>query len=249
MSETAPDSRRLQDYRDHYRRDAEAIVDPHDLPATRRASEERRFEALVRQLALRAGERVLDMGCGSGWLAERCRRKGARVWAADIALLGVAGARQRFPQVPHYQVADIYHLPFRNESFDAAVLSEVAEHLEDVDRGLAELARLLRPGGRLLVSVPYRETIVEHLCIHCNQLTPANAHLHSFDVPKLTAYLQRAGLEPGTPLLVNNKALELVGAPRLTRSLPYAAWRALDRLSIALVGRAAFLGLVARKPA
>ena len=127
------------------------------------------------------------------------------------------------------------------------MLSEVAEHLEDLPGALAEVAHLLRPGGRLLVSVPYRETIVEHLCIHCNRLTPANAHLHSFDEEKLAAHLHAQGLAPGPFLLLNNKALELVGLPRWTRSWPYWAWRGLDRLSNVLVGRAGFLGMLAVK--
>jgi SAM-dependent methyltransferase len=248
MTQSAP-ARRLRDYRDHYRADAAAILDPRALAPARRASEERRLETLVRLLRLRPGEGLLDLGCGSGWLAERCRRAGARVWAADLALAGVAGAKARFPQVHHYQVADVYHLPFAPARFDAVALSEVAEHLEDLAGALAEVARLLRPGGRLLVSVPYREVIAEHLCIHCNRLTPANAHLHSFDEGKLAACLRGQGLEPGPPLLVNNKALELVGFPRWTRAWPYWAWRACDRLSIALVGRAAFLGMLATKPA
>lgn len=247
MTQRASGSRRLQDYRHHYRLDAEAIVDPQALPPTRRASEERRLEALVRLLNLQAGEKLLDMGCGSGWLADRCRRAGARVWAADIAPSGVAGARARYPQVDHFQVADVYHLPFAAGCFDAVVLSEVAEHLEHLAGALAEVTRLLRPGGRLLVSVPYREIIVEHLCIHCNRLTPANAHLHSFDEEKLASYLRGQGLKPSRCLLVNNKALELVGLPRWTRSWPYWAWRGLDRLSNALVGRAGFLGMLALK--
>lgn len=246
-SSGAAGNRRLQDYQHHYRVDAEAILDPQALPPTRRASEERRFEALVRLLQLRSGEKLLDVGCGSGWLADRCQGAGARVWAADLALSGIARARARFPRVAHFQVADVYHLPFAVGSFDAVVLSEVAEHLEDLPQALAELARLLRPGGRLLVSVPYRETIVEHLCIHCNRLTPANAHLHSFDETKLASQLRDQGLAPGPFVLLNNKALELIGLPRWTRSWPYWAWRGLDGLSNALVGRPAFLGMLAVK--
>ncbi len=248
MSQPLADHRRLRDYRDHYRVDAEAILDPESLPPNRRASEHRRFEALLRVLGPRPGERLLDMGCGSGWFAEQCRRKGAQVWAADIALRGVAGARARFPQVGCYQVADVYHLPFASGRFDAVVLSEVAEHLEDLAGAFAELARLLRPGGRLLVSVPYRETIVEHLCIHCNRLTPANAHLHSFDEQSLAALLRAQGLAPRSLALLNNKALELIGVPHLTRAFPYWVWRGLDRLGNAAVGRPAFLGMLAYRP-
>ena len=118
--------------------------------------------------------------------------------------------RPRFAEAA-YQVGDLYYLPFAAECFDAVVLSEVVEHLEDIDAALAEARRVLRPRGRLVVSVPYRETIVEHLCIHCNRLTPANAHLHRFDEEALAAYLQSQGFEIHTVRLMTNKLLELGG--------------------------------------
>ena len=59
---------RLVDYKAHYQADAEAIVDPQSLDPVRRASEHRRLETLVRLLGIRRGERLLDIGCGSGWL-------------------------------------------------------------------------------------------------------------------------------------------------------------------------------------
>ena len=82
----------LADYRAHYRADADAIVDPDELNPQRRASEYRRLQTLLRLLKLQNGERVLDIGCGSGWLAWLCKQAGARVCAMDIALRGVAGA-------------------------------------------------------------------------------------------------------------------------------------------------------------
>ena len=247
MSHAESPQRRLRDYQRHYQLDAEAIVDPRELSPVRRASEARRLRTLVDLLGLRPGEPLLDMGCGSGWLAASCRAAGARVWAADLALGGVAGARARFPEVDHYQVADVYHLPFVAGAFAAVVLSEVVEHLEDIPGAFAEVGRVLTPGGRLLVSVPYRETIVEHLCIHCNRLTPGNAHLHSFDEQKLGGYLQGQGLVPQRSLLINNKLLELAGFPRWSQAWPHWAWRSVDRLSNAVVGRPAFLGMLARK--
>lgn len=237
----------LEDYRRHYQVDAKAIVEPATLPPVRRASEQRRLEALVRLLRLRPGERLLDIGCGSGWLAARCREAGARVWAADLALEGVAAARGRYPRVDHFQVADVYYLPFARDSFDAAVLSEVVEHLENIDAALAETRRLLKPGGRALVSVPYREVIAEHLCIHCNRLTPANAHLHSFDETRLAECLRRQGLTPGVVLRMNNKLLELAGFPRWSRAWPHWLWRGIDGLGNAVVGRPAFLCMLAFK--
>lgn len=246
-SREPPGVRRLADYRDHYREDAESILDPGALRPVRRASEQRRLDSLVRLLALRPGERVLDAGCGSGWLAWRCRSAGARVWALDLALLGVAQARARFPQVGQYQVGDLYALPFVDLAFDAVVLSEVLEHLEEPERGLAEAGRVLRPGGRLLVSVPYREVIVEHLCIHCNRLTPANAHLHSFDETRLADCLERQGLRVQRTRMLSSKLLELAGFPHRSRGWPFWAWCALDRLANRLTVRPGFLAALATK--
>ena len=238
---TQLDHNRLVDYKTHYQTDAEAIVDPEALDPVRRASEDRRMETLLRLLEVQPGERLLDIGCGSGWFGDRCQRKGVDVWALDIGRTGVAGAKARFPQAATYQVGDLYYLPFATASFDAVVLSEVVEHLENIDAAIAEARRVLRPGGRLLVSVPYRETIVDHLCIHCNQLTPANAHLHRFDEATLGEYFLRQNLQICKVRLMTNKLLEMGGFPRFSASWPYAFWRVADAFMNKVVPKPAFL--------
>ena len=238
---------RLTDYREHYTRDAEAIVDPADLPARHQAAESRRLHALVRLLAPKPDETILDAGCGSGWFAVACHRTGATVRAMDIAPGGVAGARQRYGQHAGFLAGDVYRLPFLSQSFDAIVLSEVVEHLEDVAAALREAHRVLRPGGRVLVSVPYRERITYHLCIHCNRLTPANAHLHSFDLSRLEALLRSGGLQPQRSMLLTSKVLERLGFAYRTRRWPYWVWRTVDRLCNRLVPGAAYLCVLASR--
>ena len=235
---------RLVDYKAHYQADAEAIVDPQSLDPVRRASEHRRLETLVRLLGIRRGERLLDIGCGSGWLGYCCHHRGGRVWAMDIGFRGVEGAKTRFPQAAAYQVGDLYDLPFAAASFDAVIFSEVIEHLEDINGALAEAVRVLRPGGRLLVSVPYRETIVDHLCIHCNKLTPANAHLHRFDEAVLAGYFKRQELEISKVRLMTNKLLEMGGFPRFSSGWPYAAWWLVDATLNKIVPKPAFLCMI-----
>jgi len=235
----------MADYRTHYRRDASLIRNPWDLPPVRSASEARRVAALVRHLNLRPGERVLDIGCGSGHLADSCGRQGARVVATDIAPAGVTAARDRFRAAGAFVAGDAYAMPLLPASFDAVVLSEVLEHLENVDAALGEACRLLRPRGRLLVAVPCRETITQHLCIHCNQLTPANAHLHSFDAARLADHLRLQGMRITRFAHLSNKLLELAGFPHLTRRWPYWTWRCVDGLLNKMTGRPAFLLVVA----
>lgn len=232
------------DYLGHYQRDAEAIVDPAALDPISHAAERRRVQTLVRLLAPRPGEQLLDMGCGSGWLAAECARAGARVCAADVSWQGVTAVRQRYAELTRLTVADGYHVPLGTAVVDGAVLSEVLEHLAAPEQALAELARILRPGGRLLVCVPYRERILWHLCIHCNQLTPANAHLRSYDARDLHRCLEGAGLRPGAPVFLHHKGLALLSFARLSRGWPYLGWRLVDRLANALVHRPAYVAMV-----
>jgi SAM-dependent methyltransferase len=239
---------KLTDYRAHYETDADAIDDPHALEPSRYHSEKRRLETLLRSLPLRDGIRVLDVGCGSGWFAKACAETGATVWASDLSRRGVRGARDRYPAAGLFQVGDVYHMAFADSSFDIVLLSEVLEHLEDIDRALAEVVRVLRPGGQLLASVPYRENIVRHLCVHCNQFTPANAHLHRFDEHGLGDLLRRSGLEPQRQILLNNKLLELTRFPLRSAWMPHALWRAFDRFCNMAIGRPGFLSILAVKP-
>ena len=241
-------SKRLADYRAHYEADAHAIDDPRALEPSRYHSERRRLETLLRSLPLAEGTRVLDVGCGSGWFASECAQAGARVWALDLSRKGVEEARDRYPAAGLFHLGDIYRLGFAVASFDIVLLSEVLEHLEDLDGALSEVSRVLRPGGQLLVSVPYRETIVRHLCVHCNRFTPANAHLHSFDEHRLGERLRRFGLEPTRPIFLNNKFLELIRFPLRSARLPHAFWRCFDRICNAAFGKPGFLSMLAEKP-
>jgi SAM-dependent methyltransferase len=242
-----PAGLRLTNYREHYTADADAIVDPAAMPAGRRASELRRLMALLRLLDPQPGERVVDVGCGSGWFSAQCQRTGADVWALDISLVGVSAARERFGELRRCAVGDVYSLPFGPGSLDAVVLSEVVEHLEDIAAALGQTHRLLRRGGRALISVPYREQLTDHLCIHCNRLTPANAHLHSFGPGDLEAQLAASGLAPVRSILLTNKVLDRLELPRLTKSWPFWTWRLLDRAANRVLGRAGFVCVLAEK--
>lgn len=99
---------------------------------------------------LEAGpRRVLDAGCGRGDFGERLAAAGIEVVGLDQSSRMVDLTRERGLEAV---VGDIAELPFPDESFDAAAANHVLYHLPDVDRGLAELARVLRPGGRLVAT-------------------------------------------------------------------------------------------------
>jgi ubiquinone/menaquinone biosynthesis C-methylase UbiE len=100
------------------------------------------------------GRRILDAGCGSGALAAALRARGAEVTGFDASPAMVDLARTRLGDGTAVQVADLAEpLPFGDGEFDDVVASLVLHYLADWTAPLAELRRVLRPGGRLLVSV------------------------------------------------------------------------------------------------
>ncbi|MBM7774589.1 ubiquinone/menaquinone biosynthesis C-methylase UbiE [Actinokineospora baliensis] len=100
------------------------------------------------------GRRILDVGCGSGPIFAALRDRGATVVGFDRSAKMVELARQRLGTDADLRVGDIGHpLPFPDGEFDDVIVALVLHYLEDWTAPLAELRRVLRPGGRLILSV------------------------------------------------------------------------------------------------
>jgi SAM-dependent methyltransferase len=103
-----------------------------------------------------AGRRILDAGCGSGPVMAALRDRGAIVTGFDKSAGMLDLARRRLGDDADLQVADLGSpLPFPDGTFDDAIASLVLHYLEDWGPALAELRRVLKPGGRLIVSVDH----------------------------------------------------------------------------------------------
>lgn len=93
---------------------------------------------------------VLEVGCGEGELAERVQNElGAKVVALDQSPRMVELTQARGVDA---RVGDVQELPFADDSFDVAVAAWMLYHVPDLDRGLGELSRVLRPGGRFIAA-------------------------------------------------------------------------------------------------
>jgi 2-polyprenyl-3-methyl-5-hydroxy-6-metoxy-1,4-benzoquinol methylase len=105
-----------------------------------------------------AGERVLDVGCGEGWFAVELARAGAAVMGIDVAEEPLRRARERgaglSPELDLRLVDADGPWPVDDASFDAVWAGETIEHVADTGGWLSQARRVLRPGGRLLLSTP-----------------------------------------------------------------------------------------------
>ncbi len=103
-----------------------------------------------------AGLKVIEIGCGRGGFARYLQQQGADLVAADFSPKAVEIARRRLAGLSHCDVvvADIQAIPYETETFDVAMSLETLEHVPDPDRGLLELVRVAKIGGRLVVTTP-----------------------------------------------------------------------------------------------
>ena len=106
------------------------------------------------------GKHVLDYGCGSGYGSARIAETAAHVTAVDVADDAVAYAREQFPagNLDFTAIDPTQPLPFADASFDTVLSFQVFEHVADTERYLAEIRRVLRPGGHLILVTPDRST-------------------------------------------------------------------------------------------
>jgi demethylmenaquinone methyltransferase/2-methoxy-6-polyprenyl-1,4-benzoquinol methylase len=111
---------------------------------------DRRWRRETARAAVSPSDRVLDACCGTGDLAIACLTEGGEVTGLDFSERMLERARAKSDQVEWVQ-GDALALPFENGSFDAATVGFGVRNLDDLERGLAELRRVLRPGGRLAI--------------------------------------------------------------------------------------------------
>jgi demethylmenaquinone methyltransferase/2-methoxy-6-polyprenyl-1,4-benzoquinol methylase len=110
---------------------------------------DQRWRRATVRLAVRPGDRVLDACCGTGDLAVAARKAGAGdVVGVDFSERMLDRARRKAPELEFVQ-ADVLALPFEDASFDSAVVGFGVRNVEDLEAGIRELRRVLRPGGRL----------------------------------------------------------------------------------------------------
>jgi ubiquinone/menaquinone biosynthesis C-methylase UbiE len=140
-----------------------------------------------------AGQRVLDLGCGTADLAADLNGAGADVIAADVAQAALDRAHIRHPGLELRKLEIDGELPFADGSFDAVFSSEVIEHVADTARWLSEVRRVLAPGGRVLLTTPSHGRLRLLLGGIERYSEPLGDHLHLYTARSLRALLADFG--------------------------------------------------------
>ena len=152
------------------------------------------------RLGVQPGMRLLDLGCGGGRHAREGMRRGARVVAVDREAADckdTAGALHGCG-VGWVVNGDGLALPFGDACFDRVIAAEVLEHVPDDRSAMAELARVLRPGGRLAVTVPrwFPERVCWSLADDYHAPAVPGGHVRIYRRRQLVSRLRSAGLRP-----------------------------------------------------
>jgi 2-polyprenyl-3-methyl-5-hydroxy-6-metoxy-1,4-benzoquinol methylase/uncharacterized protein YbaR (Trm112 family) len=217
-------------YIDHYEKDAYSS----DYFAKRDPGtehiERRTREYIAAQVKGEAG-RILDVGCGKAWVAKLFCPAGYDVVSMDISLRNTSKALKRYPFDNHFAiVADAFHLPFKVNTFDYIIASEIIEHVHDPKTFIKNLFSILKPDGKLIITTPYKEKIQYSLCIHCNKPTPVHAHLHSFDEKILKSLYEECDLQNWKSILFGNKLLIHLRSHFILQYLNFKFWVIVDRM-------------------
>lgn len=196
----------------------------------------RRGELILRQIPI--GETVVEIGMGKGELAEVLRKKGFDYKGTDIS-------KEKAKKYGG-KVEDVTKLSFKNESIDVIICSEVLEHIPEVDTAIMEIQRVLKLGGKAIITVPNKEKLRTDLCIHCNKPTPRSGHLHRFEKKEFTKVLKFEGFEI---IKIKEFGSLIHGYDALAKvesHLPFPLWAIWDKLLCKFV-RPVYLMVVVKK--
>lgn len=153
---------------------------------------------LCRELAKRERakvERILDLGCGDGnhlpWLASVAER----IYGSDYNIVRLARAQARFPGATLF-LGDILDFPVADRAFEIVFFNHVIEHIPDDAAALATVARILAPGGLLVLGTPNEGAWWWQLAYRrAPEIRASTDHVHFYTAETLAAKVQAAGLD------------------------------------------------------
>lgn len=190
--------------------------------------QKRRAQLVDSCLRKSAAKIILDLGC-AGYATSFISKPERLVVGVEIDLEYLLIAKKKVTNVDFVN-ASIEYLPFRTGFFQAVSLLEVLEHLDSntQSKGMKEIDRVLSGNGSIVISVPYKESIIQTKCIHCNQLTPLYGHLRSLDEESVTRTLPSKRYTLVREYHLPN--MQIISCRKVFEHLPLWAWLSINNV-------------------
>jgi ubiquinone/menaquinone biosynthesis C-methylase UbiE len=175
------------------------------------------LKTVRRHLDLQPGDRVLEVGCGRGHLVRHLRADGVNAVGVDLNPMAVEHG-----VTEHLRVMDATALQFPDGHFDALVSMHMIEHIPDLDAALEEMARVVRPGGSVLLVYPAEPiqglwAIPTSVILHGTPLRARDVHCHKLTPRRLSTRVTNL------PLRAVDDSFQLLKSPQFTSVLERTA--------------------------
>ncbi|MCL5113968.1 MAG: class I SAM-dependent methyltransferase [Patescibacteria group bacterium] len=147
------------------------------------------------------GISLLDFGCGKGSVLEEILKLNPtlKTTGVDVSKQAIKYIKNRIPKQRFLAISEGKKLPFKTDSFDFITALDVLEHVYDTELVFSELARILKPGGKILITVPYYG-LIKNLIITLFSFnfvyTPRTPHIRFYTKRSLLQEIKSAGLNP-----------------------------------------------------
>lgn len=159
-----------------------------------------KWPKLKKFIPLQAGVSIVDFGCGNGKILSEIYKINpqANLTGLDVSQAAINQAKRRLPGVKFYKINDGGLIPLEDGSVDFIFSSEVIEHVYDTENAFTEFSRILKPGGRILLTTPYHgliKNILIALLSFDRHFNPTGAHIRFFTKKSLFDILKKYKLQ------------------------------------------------------
>ncbi len=167
----------------------------------------------LRTLRPAKDDRMLDIGCGTGAAVREAAPAVERAVGVDLSPAMVARARELAADLPNadFREADSELLPFGDDAFTAILCTTSFHHYPDPDRAIREMARVLAPGGRVVIGDGCSDRLAAR-ALDLVLRTFQRSHVHFYRSRELEAIIARSGLSHGSSLLLLGGGYAIVTA-------------------------------------
>jgi len=145
---------------------------------------------------LKLGDRILEIGCGIGTVVHELSQQGYDIRGTDIANAAIAYGLKKYGEI-NLDVQPAEVLPYEDRSFDGVLSFDLFEHIARIDQHVAEVARVLKPGGYYLFQTPNKFSNIIHETLHHRSLAWRQFHPSLHTPGQLRRRLRRHGFQVG----------------------------------------------------